>query len=89
MDSMNRPAQRIPGHNVDRVNVAAGLRELQACGYSDPKTQMVIEYALLRWARGEEAQAQKGAIDRTFHGINLTCWIRVIAAARAGGEETP
>jgi len=84
---MNRPSQRIPGFNVDRIDVAAGLRELKKCGYDDPKTVMVIEYALMRWARGEEAAAQKGAIDRSFHGINLTCWIRVIAAARAAGEK--
>jgi len=84
---MNRPSQRIPGHNVDKVDVAAGLRELKECGYDDPKTVMVIEYALMRWARGEEAAAQKGAIDRSFHGINLTCWIRVIAAARAHADQ--
>ena len=83
---MNRPSQKIPGYNVDRIDVAAGLRELKACGYEEPKTVMVIEYALMRWARGEEAAAQKGAIDRSFHGINLTCWIRVLAAARAAAE---
>lgn len=82
----NRPTRRIPGHSVDRVDVAAGLRELTACGYTEAETVMVIEYALMRWARGEEEAAQRGAIDRSFHGINLTCWIRVIAAARAGGE---
>lgn len=80
---MNRPSQRIPGYNVDRINVAAGLRELRACGYNEPKTTMVIEYALVRWARGEEEQAQRGAIDRSLHGINLTCWFRVLAAAMA------
>jgi hypothetical protein len=81
---MNRPSPRIPGYNVDRINVAAGLRELKACGYEEPETVMVIEHALMRWARGEEAAAQRGAIDRSFHGINLTCWIRVLAAAMAG-----
>lgn len=29
----------IPGHNVDRVDIAAGLRELAACGYDDPRTE--------------------------------------------------
>lgn len=77
---------RIPGQDVDRIDVAAGLRELTACGYSEPKTVMVIEYALRRWARGEEEAAQRGAIDRAFHGINPTCWIRVLAAARAKAE---
>jgi hypothetical protein len=80
---MNRPMRKVPGYNVDRISVASGLRELKACGYADPKTAMVIEYALMRWARGEEKAAQRGAIDRSFHGINLTCWLRVLAAAIA------
>lgn len=79
----NRPGQRVPGYNVDRIDVAAGLRELKECGYDDPHTDMVVEHALQRWARGEEAAAQKGAIDKAFHGINLTSWVRVLAAARA------
>lgn len=82
------PPQRTPGHNVDRIDVAAGLRELAAIGYDKPETIAVIEYALMRWARGEEAQAQRGAIDRSFHGINLTCWLRVVAAAMASAETT-
>lgn len=77
----------IPGHNVDRIDVAAGLRELIACGYDDSaETQAVIEYALQRWGRGEEEAAQRGAIDQSFHGINLTSWLRVLAAARASAE---
>lgn len=80
---MNRPSHRVPGYNVDRLDIAAGLRELKACGYTEPHTVMVIEYALMRWARGEEKAAQIGAIDRSFHGINLTCWLRVLAAAMA------
>ena len=82
----NKPPQRVPGYNVDRIDVAAGLRELKACGYDEPHTTMVIEHALMRWARGEEAAAQLGAIDESFHGIHLTCWIRVLAAARASGD---
>jgi hypothetical protein len=82
----NRPSRRVPGYNVDRIDVAAGLRELKACGYDAPQTTLVIEYALLRWARGEEAEAERGAIDPSFHGINLTCWLRVLAAARAQAE---
>lgn len=85
-DMIARPRSRVPGHDVDRIDVAAGLRELAACGYDEPRTVMVIEYALMRWARGEEEQAQRGAIDRAFHGINLTCWLRVLAAARAHAE---
>lgn len=82
---MTKPAQRIPGFNVDRIDVAAGLAELKACGY-DERTTLVIEHALMRWARGEEKAAQRGAIDRRFHGINLTSWLRVLAVARAAGE---
>lgn len=84
--TMNRPTARVPGHDVDRIDVAAGLRELKVIGYDEPRTVMVIQYALMRWARGEEEAAQRGAIDRSFHGIDLTCWVRVLAAARAGGE---
>lgn len=74
------------GVNVDRLDVQAGLRELVACGYPETDTQrhLVIEYALNRWARGEEEQARRGAIDLSFHGIKLTAWIRVLSAARAG-----
>jgi len=49
---------------------------------------MVIEHALMRWARGEEEAAQRGAIDRSFHGVSPTCWLRILAAARAGAEGT-
>lgn len=86
MSDVSRPVQRVPGYNVDRIDVAAGVRELRACGYDEPETVMVIEYALMRWARGEEESAQRGAIDKAFHGINFTCWIRVLAAARAHAE---
>ncbi len=74
------------GHNVDPVNVEAGMAELSKCGYDEPKTKMVIEHALMRWARGEEHQAERGAIDANFHGITFTCWRRVLAAAVAAGS---
>lgn len=69
------------GVNVDALDIGAGLRELAACGYPEPNTRMVIEHALMRWARGEESQAERGAIDRKFHGIDLSSWYRVLAAA--------
>jgi hypothetical protein len=84
---MHRPVHRIPGHDVDRIDITAGLRELTACGYNEPETNMVIEYALARWARGEEEAAQRGAIDREFHGINLTSWTWVLAAAMAHADD--
>lgn len=73
----------IPGYNVDKINIDAGLHELVLCGYDDPHTKMIIEYALIRWANGEEEAAQRGAIDKKFYGISLTCWYRILAAARA------
>lgn len=77
----------IAGHNVDRIDVGAGLRELEACGYTDPCTKIVIEHALMRWMRGEEEQAERGAIDADFHGINFTSWRRVLSAARYAAEQ--
>ncbi len=76
----------VAGHNVDALNIQAGMAELSACGYSEPETVMVVEYALARWARGEEEAAERGAIDRSFHGIDFTCWRRVLAAAMAGAS---
>ena len=72
----------VPGYNLDKINVKAGLEELAKTDYNDSRTIMVIEYNLNRWTRGEEAAAQKGAIDKDFHGVDLTTWIRVLAAAR-------
>lgn len=78
--------QLIPGHNVDIIDVEVGLRELDVCGYHEVETRSVVNYALQRWARGEEEAAQRAAIDQSFHGINLTCWVRVLAASCAGGN---
>ncbi len=75
-----------PGYNVDRVDIVAGLQSLKDCGYSEPKTVMVIEYNLRRHSMGEEEAAQRGAIDEDFHGISLTCWFRVLAAAIVSAE---
>lgn len=80
----------VAGVNVDKLDIAAGLRELEAIGWpaseGHAETRCVIEYALQRWARGEEEAAQRGAIDKGFHGIPLTCWVRVLAAAMAGAQ---
>lgn len=77
-----------PGHNVDKLDIPAGLRELEVCGYSEPETKLVIEYALARWERGEEDAAERGAIDQSFHGISLTCWYRVLGASMAAAQMT-
>jgi len=76
----------IPGENVDRINVCAGLRELALCGYDDTHTSMVVQHALMRWERGEESQAERLAIDKNFYGIDLGSWLRILAAARADAE---
>ena len=83
----NRPVTAIPGYNVDRIDIAAGLRALRECGYTEPRTVEVMTYALQRHARGEEAAAQRGAIDQRFHGIDLTSRYRVLAAAQAAAEQ--
>lgn len=77
------------GVNVDKLDIKAGLRELAACGYNMAEhahTFLVIDYALARWARGEEEQAERGAIDQSYYGIPLTCWRRVLAAACAAAQ---
>lgn len=76
----------VVGRNVDRVDIAAGLKELKACGYTEAETVEVIKYALQRWSKGEEDKAQRMAIDETFHGIDLTSFTRVIAAAISSAE---
>ena len=80
------------GVNLDRIDVAAGMRELSAAGWpndgANVETRCVIEYALQRWARGEEAAAERGATDASFHGVPPTAWRRVLAAAMAGAAPT-
>lgn len=73
----------VPGVNVDKIDIGAGFRELTDCGYDEPETRMVIQYALQRWARGEEDAAERGAIDQSFHGIDFGSWRRVLAASMA------
>jgi hypothetical protein len=85
----------VPGFNVDKLDIAAGMRELSDIGWPNTEdganieTRAVIHYALLRWARGEEDAAERGAIDKSFHGIPFTCWRRVLAAAMAGANPIP
>lgn len=72
-----------PGVNVDALKPSAGLAEARKIGYNTPKDAMVIDYALWRWARGEEDGAIKTFLSE---GIDLTSAYRIIAAARAGAE---
>ena len=79
-------AALVPGYNLDKVDVAAGKARGATLGYGDAKSQMVIEYALMRHARGEEDGAQKTALSG---GINLTTWYVVLATAICDGQTAP
>jgi hypothetical protein len=48
-----------PGVNVDKVNIARGMKVARDLGYcTTPNESMVVEYALQRWQRGEEDGAE-------------------------------
>lgn len=70
--------EMVPGYNVDRINVKNGLQSAVNLGYSDWKSQMEIEYALNRWAKGEEELAQKSMLSA---GIDLTSIYVILAHA--------
>jgi hypothetical protein len=74
----------VPGHNVDKLDIAAGMREAAVMGFDDAQSQMVAQYALQRWARGEEDGAIKTA--RIDGGIDLTSLYRMVAAAVAAAN---
>lgn len=73
-----------PGLNVDRVDVPAGMAKAAALGYDDAKSQMVAEYTLMRWKRGEEDGAQKTWLAE-FRS-DLTSFFVIIAHAVAVAE---
>lgn len=73
----------VPGVNVDRVDVAAGIAQARGLGYAAPEELMVIEYALMRHARGEEDGAERTIIS---HRIDFTSWRMILAAAVAASE---
>ncbi len=77
-DFKGRPL--VPGVNVDKVDVRAGLKHAIRFGYGGPEHLMVAEYALRRHARGEEDGAQRTALSG---GIDLTSWYAILAAALA------
>lgn len=76
----------VPGRNVDILDIDAGLRMLTQCGYSEPRTVMVVAYALRRWMRGEEA-AERMVLNLDhepwYLGIDLTSWYMVLAASKS------
>jgi hypothetical protein len=69
----------VPGTNVDRVDVAAGLKKAAELGYDDPMAQMVAEYALMRHRRGEEDGAERTWLSEYPH--DLTSWKAILASA--------
>lgn len=75
------PAQA--GVNLDHIDVDAGVEQAAAFGYGSPNDQMVVGYAMNRWARGEEDGAMRTMMG---HGIDLTSCYAIVAAARAAGE---
>ncbi len=83
----------VPGHTVDRVDVAAGMEFAAKLGYNGPTAQMIVEYALMRHARGEEAGAQRTWLS--YFPRDLTSWTAILARAitaadiKAHTEETP
>ena len=70
-----------PYPNVDKVNVAAGIDAGTELGFDSATDEMVVQYALLRWARGEEAGAEATFLRYFPH--DLTAWRMIIAAAVA------
>jgi hypothetical protein len=78
--------EMIPGVNVDRLDIDAGMRMACDLAYNDEREQMLIHYGLLRWAKGEEEQADK-LVTEGIGGIKVTFlnWRMILAAARAAG----
>lgn len=74
----------VPGRNVDKVDVAAGLAMAARLGYDDAESQMVIEYGLMRWRRGEEAAAERMVVIE--YRISETSWRVVLAEAVAAAS---
>ena len=77
-----------PGVNVDKLDIEAGMKfAVGRLGFTTERSQMFIHYALQRWARGEEEQADK-MVTKGIEGIRLemTTWRMILAAAKAAAE---
>jgi hypothetical protein len=74
----------VRGVNVDRVDIAAGLKQAARLGYTSPEHREVITYALRRWARGEEPGAEQTIKSG---GVDWAQWRIVLAAAAASAEQ--
>ena len=75
----------IPGVNVDRLDIAAGLDAGTELGFDSANEEMVVEYALIRWARGEEAAAERMFLHYFPH--DMTAWRRILATAIAAATQ--
>lgn len=87
-DRLYTPSLRpglIPGVNVDRVDIDAGLAMAVTLNYDDPEAQMVTQYALQRWQRGEEEGADRTWIGQYPH--DLTSWRAILSAAIVNGMQ--
>lgn len=73
----------VPGVNADKLSVAAGIDAGTELGFESAEDEMVTQYALLRWARGEEAGAEATWLRR--HPRDLTSWRVILATAMAAG----
>lgn len=76
----------VPGHNIDKLNIDSGMVEAKYLFRNTADSGnmlMLADYCLTRWAKGEEALADKTAIDM---GMGLTAWRRILAAACAGAQ---
>lgn len=73
----------VPGINVDPVDMDAGLDAAVELGFESAEDEMVTEYALARWARGEEEGAERTWLY--YHPHDMTAWRMILAAAVARG----
>lgn len=74
-----------PGVNVDAMDIAAGLARMRVLGYEHPNHAMEVEYNLMRWARGEEEEADR-SMSKSLSGVRYTDWRVILAVAIAAGQ---
>jgi hypothetical protein len=78
----------VPGRNVDRLNIAAGLDFAAfALDYDSLEDEMITELSLTLWARGEEELADKNWVY--YHPHELTSWRMILAHAIATAATNP
>jgi hypothetical protein len=79
-------APRVPGYNVDALDVDAGISCARGFNMDDLHL-MLVGYGLQRWARGEEHDAEQ-MIIKGIDGVRLTLtqWRMILAAAMAAAN---